>query len=209
MNAYSFSRFALYSHRLSGDKLNAGEEYNDDKPVISIILSNGTPVEPENKNYVSMYVTMDVHSHRMRADDIIYYEVEMKKFNARDYRQLRQMDALMMYFTSGKITPKDWQKLIHVLPELAIARDKEELFMKDDDFFSDYLREKDAEKMYNTGINRAKREGIEIGTAKGIEVGRAEAKLDMVKSFLQQGVAVEVISAASGLQVEEIENLEQ
>lgn len=111
--------------------MRVGEEYENNKPVISIVLSNGRSVNPNSKNYVSMYVTMDVDNHRMRSDDIIYYEMEMKKFNANDYRQLRQMDALMVYFNSDKITPNDWKELIQVLPELTIAKSKKKLFVQE------------------------------------------------------------------------------
>lgn len=199
MNDYTFSRFARYAHRLSSEQLGVGENYDKAQSVISIILSNGTPLEPENTNYVSMYATMKVDNQRMRTDDIIYYEVEMQKFKASDYRQLRKLDALMMYFTSGKLSPKDWMDLIRILPELEIAKAKEELFVRDDKLYTDYILEKDAEMVYNTGIYRAEE--------RGREEGRVQATYSLVKSFLTQGFPVEAISEASGLSIDEIESI--
>lgn len=53
MNDYTFSRFARL---LPNVQLGVGESYDKAQSVISIILSNGTPLESENTNYVSMYV---------------------------------------------------------------------------------------------------------------------------------------------------------
>lgn len=66
MNDYTFSRFARL---LLNNQLEVGESYDKAQSVISIILSNGTPLESENTNYVSMYATMVYNTGIYRAEE--------------------------------------------------------------------------------------------------------------------------------------------
>ena len=51
-------------------------------------------------------------------------------------------------------------------------------------------------------------EGLAEGRAEGLAEGRAEANLEAALKFRNLGVAVEIISEATGLSVEEIKQLQ-
>ena len=53
----------------------------------------------------------------------------------------------------------------------------------------------------------AKEMGIEEGLAKGREEGREEMRLETAKAFKTKGVDFEIISACTGLSVEDIQRL--
>ena len=54
---------------------------------------------------------------------------------------------------------------------------------------------------------KALAEGISIGEAKGIEKGKTEEKMEIARTMLLDGDAIEKISKITGLTVKEIEKL--
>lgn len=48
-----------------------------------------------------MYATINVEDYRLRTSDILYYEVELKKFNATHYRRLRKLDMARSFLEQG------------------------------------------------------------------------------------------------------------
>ena len=60
---------------------------------------------------------------------------------------------------------------------------------------------------YEAGIWSAKEEGKAEGHAEGKVEGKAEERLAMAQNFKKLGVAIDVISQATGLSKEEIEKL--
>ena len=50
-------------------------------------------------------------------------------------------------------------------------------------------------------------EGLEMGRSEGFEKGRSEEKLENARKFKELGVSTEIIMQATGLTIEEINNL--
>ena len=82
---------------------------------------------------------------------------------------------------------KEAEKLSHDLDEL-LYYDKKKL---------------DQEMVYNNG----KEDGIEQGIEQGIEEGEKRKSLEIAKNLINQEISIDVISKATGLTKEEIENL--
>lgn len=57
------------------------------------------------------------------------------------------------------------------------------------------------------GLTQGRAEGLTQGCAEGLTQGRAEAKKDIVKSMLSNGLSVEQAAKYSGLTVEEVESI--
>jgi len=72
-------------------------------------------------------------------------------------------------------------------------------------------QEEEAEKLQNTLINGARREGIiegiEQGTKQGLEQGSRQEKIEIAKNMLNENMDIEIISKVTGLTKEEIETL--
>lgn len=74
------------------------------------------------------------------------------------------------------------------------------------------LREKyilDQKATESVGYVKGKKDGKKEGLTEGLTKGKAEAINLVAKKLLEQGIAIEVISQATGLKKEEIEKLQQ
>ena len=74
------------------------------------------------------------------------------------------------------------------------------------------LREKyilDQKATESAGYVKGKKDGKKEGLTEGLTKGKAEAINLVAKKLLEQGIAIEVISQATGLKKEEIEKLQQ
>ncbi|MCW3804528.1 Rpn family recombination-promoting nuclease/putative transposase [Marinilabiliaceae bacterium D04] len=76
----------------------------------------------------------------------------------------------------------------------------------------EYLSYEDSLKYYRdlkNSLDTAKEEGHEEGWKKGLEKGKEERTSELVKSLLENGVSIEIISKSTGLTVEQIEKMLQ
>lgn len=71
-----------------------------------------------------------------------------------------------------------------------------------------YAETEEYSKMW-TAHHDGKQEGIEQGIQQGLAEGEHQAKVMMAKSLLEQGVAIETISIATGFTANIIEQLKQ
>ena len=60
---------------------------------------------------------------------------------------------------------------------------------------------------YEKGIDKGWNEGLAEGEARGLAKGKAEEKVEIAKALKKQGLPVEMISACTGLPVEEVVKL--
>ena len=86
---------------------------------------------------------------------------------------------------------------------IKMSRDESERYL--------YLREqmaiRDKESQLQSAENRGRREGREEGREEGLKEGVREANLNNARNLKKLGVAIDVISQATGLSKEEIEAL--
>lgn len=64
-----------------------------------------------------------------------------------------------------------------------------------------------AEQLRQEGIVQGREEGIHLGEQRGIEKGRHEAKIDMARQFLANGVNRAIVKMSTGLSDAEINAL--
>ena len=81
----------------------------------------------------------------------------------------------------------------------------------DADFVWDITEEEDAQKLFNTRMYLAEKEGMEKGMAQGLEKGMAQGieqnRIEMIKNFYKIGTSIEDIAKASNLSVEEVKKI--
>ena len=71
----------------------------------------------------------------------------------------------------------------------------------------DYAEEKGMTIGMEKGMEKGMKKGMEIGMEKGMEKGREEEKLEIARNLKTMGLPSESIAQATGLTIEEIENL--
>ncbi len=69
------------------------------------------------------------------------------------------------------------------------------------------MNERDILSQRAFAVNKARKEGLAEGEAKGLERGLAEGKRETAKNLLSIGIPIDKISAATGLSENEIQTL--
>ena len=112
---------------------------------------------------------------------------------------LKNMETLQrMPFRAQKAV---FEKLEKIVALASLSRDERAKY----DESLKILRDRLSEIAYAKEEGRA--EGKEEGRAEGKEEGRAEEKAEMARNLKAMGVPIETIAKASGLSIEEIEQL--
>lgn len=83
------------------------------------------------------------------------------------------------------------------------VRNKIEVLSEDEKMIGLYDAEKIAEKVRNTQIKNAKKEGIK----EGIEKGSTQRNIEIVKNMLNKNIDITLISEITGLSIKDIEDL--
>lgn len=195
---HMFNRFLLYSHRISSEVASSGKDYKSVPKVISIVISNGKPIQDlGDTNYAHMLYINKAVNHRLFTDEILYYIIELQKYDPSTHDTNSNLAIFIKYLTGGRFTDDEWDSMIAVIPELSIAREREAVYMKKFKVFTDKERELDAVKVYNTQLLMSKEEGME------------ECKLMMINNMLNNGFDNQTISKIAGMTEAFIQQLRQ
>ncbi len=149
----------------------------------------------------------DVETNKTFYDKLTFIYFEMPKFN-------KTIDELDSHYDKWLYVLKNLHKLDR-LPDKLKEKVFERVFeVAEIAKFSheEYLSYEDSLKYYRdlkNSLDTAKEEGHEEGWKKGLEKGKEERTLELVKSLLENGVSVEIISKSTGLTVEQIEKMLQ
>ena len=203
-----FKRCVSYASRAYDRQNRSGEGY--DVPPVYLIGLMGVTIDHPDKEfwkdrYVSEYTFREKSSHDLLDETIVIIFAELVNFNKSEEEcETRQDRMLYLLKNSGRLlVPPSWADRERYSPILAACD------------IGDF--DKDKRKKYDTDMYDEKRRkgeiaaALEMGEAAGIEKGRAEgresAKLEDAAKLKALGVAVEIISQATGLSIETIEGL--
>ena len=100
------------------------------------------------------------------------------------------------------MSKKDTEKLVSRAKELSSDVGYIRLFDEEENY-KELIRNTELAEAHEKG----KLEGKLEGRLEGIELGSKEAKTEMAKKLKEAGVKISIIAEASGLSMEEIENL--
>lgn len=127
-----------------------------------------------------------------------YYILKVNKFNEVAKDGLDEW----IYFLKNDEVKKGFSArgLKEAAAELDVMKMPREEQQEYENYY-DHLRYRSS--MYESTYVKGEKEGMEKGEAKG----RFEGKIEMARKLKKQGVAIEIIAAASGLTVEKIEEL--
>lgn len=127
-----------------------------------------------------------------------YYLVRVNNFNEVAKSPLEEW---IKYLKDGVISAET------TAPGLREARQKLQYYSMDDAERHAYDEHINAVMIQNDVLGNARQEGLEEGLAKGLAKGRDERSLEIAKSLLDMGVAIDKIMNATGLDEEQIRSL--
>lgn len=210
--AIYYSSFAIREQGQKGKKDNISWDYSL-SPVYVVGILNFKMDESDESSKVITKVKLKDDDNKDFSDKLNFIFVEMPKFRKTEAELETFIDKWLyviknLYQLQDKpeaLTEGIFRKLFDVAEIAAFT--KEERYDYEESL-------KNFRDMYNT-ISSAERKGREEGEAIGIQKGRAEGRAEgrveeriaMAKSLKSQGVDFEIIKTASGLSIEEIENL--
>ena len=175
------------------------------QPVYLIGLM-GVPIDHPDKEfwkdrYVSEYTFREKECHDLLGETIVIIFAELASFDKSEEECVTRQDRMLYILknSSKLLTPPAWsgqERYTEILDACYIDHfDQEKRKKYDNDMYDERRRQGE--------LNAA----IERGMAAGLEQGREEEKKANALKLRELGVAVEVISQATGLSVEEIEKL--
>ena len=200
-----FNRCVSYASRAYDKQNKKGEDYADIPPVYLIGLM-GVPIDHPDKEYwkdryISEYTFREKESHDLLDETIVIIFAELVNFNKTEEECVTRQDRMLYILkNSGKLlAPPSWSE----------QERYDEIFKACD--IEDFSKEK-LEK-YNETMQDEKRLRGQMAAARneGREEGREEGEklkaIEIAKNMLSMSIDVETVSKATGLSVEDIENL--
>lgn len=201
-----FKRCVSYACRSYDRQNHKGEKY--DIPPVFLIGLMGVEIEhlePElwKERFVSEYTFREKSTNEVLADTIFVIFAELAKFKKDPEECLTKQDQMLYILkNSGTFTENyhpiwdDFDALEKILEKMKIAGFDEVKRMQ-------YEKDMYDERRRNGEIAAAKEDGLK----EGFEKGRIEKNLENAKNLKELGVAMDIISKATGLSFEEIEKL--
>ena len=208
-------RVTYYGTRLIADQLASGEEYDELKPVVSIVIADYMLI-PENEHYRNRYVLHDATTESTFTD--------LLEINTLELRKLPQdSDGHLLWdwlsFLKAE-TEEDFKMVEKVNPEIkkAVAIVKE--LSQDEQMREEYearekaLKDHNSRMKYFKNAEQTEQRAREQGLKRGLEQGRQEErekaeieKLAIVKNLINANIPACEIAKYTGLSVERIAHL--
>lgn len=134
-------------------------------------------------------------------------ELVMKHIRTRDMLELSQEIATLL--NQWVLQPELFRGLICYIVERGNTSDAKQFLHQIAEKATDYREVvmTIAEQLRQEGIVQGREEGIQLGEPRGIEKGRHEAKIDMARQFLANGVDRAIVKMSTGLSDAEINAL--
>ena len=199
-----FKRCVSYASRAYDRQNKTGFDY--DVPPVYLIGLMGVGIDHPDKEYwmgryVSEYTFREKGCHDLLDETIVIIFAELTRFQKSEDECITDQDRLLYLLkNSGQMrTPPKW------------GSEKPCRSILDAFEIDDFSKEK--RKQYNQDMYDEKRRNGELAAARndgreeGREEGRIAAKLEDAKKFKELGVSAEIISQATGLSVDVIENM--
>ncbi|WP_301789844.1 Rpn family recombination-promoting nuclease/putative transposase, partial [Bacteroides caecimuris] len=152
---------------------------------------------------------VDLYTHKVFYDKLTFVYLEMPKFNKSEDELESMFDKwlfVLRNLASLLERPRALQNRVfdRLFETAEIAKfTKTEL----SEYWDSLKNFRDWYSVISTAEKRGRAEGLEEGLNKGKEEGAREANLNNARNLKKLGVAIDVISQATGLSEEEIEKL--
>ncbi len=198
-------RIQLYASHSYVSQISSGEQYNILKPVILLCIANRV-LFPSKNNCISYHDTLDRHTEEHDLEDISYVFIELPKFNKQEQDLITLQDQWFYFFKNweniGEIPSTIQEKEIidayHAMEQFNWSKEELGAYFEAQIALADDFLARQAER------DEGKAEGINIG----IDIGKAEAVLEMAKKMLKRGISLADIIEDTGLSLQEITRLQ-
>ena len=195
---YLHTRSTAYICNIYQSNASVGDTYNENTDIIQVNLTWGLG---RNNDEMKIYKIMNEKG-ELYVKNFIIYEINMDYYNKLWYSKNEDEIKKNLYMIMLDLDKKELKNM----PKDKIV-DKyitNVTIVNDDPEFQKYMsEEEDKKKIQNSLLSEARENGINDGISKGA----SQEKVNIAKNLLSMNMSLEDISKATGLSVEEIENI--
>ena len=189
----------FYWSKMFSRSVKSGNDYSELEKTIVILISD---YELESLKKIPQYSTKwqireEKYSQIVLTDVLELYIIELPKFIKYKENKRKQMSSWLKFIENPEV--------VQMSENMEINKAKEELEKISSDEHERYLAE--LREKYIMDQKAIESAGYYKGIKEGIKEGKKEGIIDVARKLLQQGIAIEVISQATGFTKEEIEKL--
>ena len=201
-------RAQFYASKVYSSQAHIGDEYQDLKEVIFLAIVD-YDIFPEKAGYKSDHVLLDKETYEHDLKDFSFTFISLPKFN-KTFEELSSLEERWCYFLkyAEQTSPEDLEKIIAMGGILKKAYHELDKFYWTEQEIINYDHAEKTRRDYLASLAQKLDEGIKIGEARGLELGKAAAKMEkikMAKLFLQQGISLDSIYTITKLSKEDLE----
>jgi predicted transposase/invertase (TIGR01784 family) len=208
-------RAQFYAAKAYGSQMRKGGKYEDLKEIVFLAITDFV-LFPDKPEYKTTHGIFDRKTWTQDLKDFHFTFLELPKFT-KGFLDLETLEDKWCYFFKHAIDTKgtEYEALSAQMPilkrafdalvesswsdaELAVYEDAEKRRMDEEGRLSSALRQ---------GIQQGIEKGIAQGIEKGIEKGIEQEKLSVAKNMLEIGLPLDTIRKATGLTLEQIQEL--
>ena len=192
--------------------LKKGEQYDDLTPVISINLLNFNLSKKNNAksgqmpNVHSCYMIYDTKNARLLTDHLQIHTIELKKFKFKDNNLPKDLKCWLGFFTN-KDMEAYMSEIVKEKPIMEEAHKRYNNFIRSRLMMSEYEKKEIYQYDKQISLEDKRREGIKEGRREGRLEGIKNEKYSIAKTLKQMNMDDASISKATGLTIEEIQNI--
>ena len=187
-----------------------GANYNENVKVIQINFTYGLESEFKNDKGYRIYKIRD-EDNKCYVENFTIYEFDMDYYNDIWYSGDEEKILNNKYLIMMDLDKKDLNKLSKEDKVVEKYMCELERVNEDPDFIEYISAEKDNEMIENSlkieYRRKALEEGLAEGRAEGLELGRAEEKIETAKKMKEDGMDYSLISKYTNISLEQIEKL--
>jgi predicted transposase/invertase (TIGR01784 family) len=193
-------RILFYWSREYSKGLDAGREYQELPAVIAINIINFELI-PETNYHSSFHLWEDSQKEVMLTDALEIHFIEMGKFRKMKEKDIRN-DPLQRWLTYfDKESPGELvEEVLKMDRAIQRAQDRAAYVANDKDALHEYQMREMALSDWTSGVNHARRKGIQEGK----KAGRREESQEIAKRLKNMGESIDKIAKVTGLSPDEI-----
>ena len=211
-----FKRIQYNAAKTYANQIAEGADYPKLNQVIAVTITGFTLFEDIDA-YVTRHATKETETGNEYLSGIIYYVVELSKFNKKIENLKNILDKwiwFIKYASEIEDVPDNMKEdvFVHAFEKARVANmtaleleyyDKASMAIADEVGAIELAKEEGEEKGRKEGI----KEGMEKGMEKGIKEGRQEEQKIIAKKLKDKRLAMDEIVEITGLLISEIEQL--
>lgn len=204
-------RILYYWARIYVKNLKSGDDYNNLKKTIEVLIVNFEIKELKELEYHSKWKIIEESKRKIvLTEDLEIHIIEMPKiYKLREGKEQRELEK-WIYFIENPESEKVGEYM-KKNEEMKQAKEKLEVISEDKVMQRlAELREKairDEKAVENLGIKKGIEQGIKQGLEQGVKQGTEKEKREIAKKMKKMGIDIKIIEEATSLNEEEIRKL--